>query len=787
MNIKKIPFLVMASVLFSVAHAQDPPQLGSASVDEVVDAMTPEEKVRLLIGTGMAGFSGETAVVGATGQLVPGAAGTTYAIPRLGIPAVVLADGPAGLRITPVREGDDQTYYATAFPVGTTLAATWNTELVEQVGKAMGNEVLEYGVDVLLAPALNIHRNPLCGRNFEYYSEDPVVSGKMAAAMTNGVQSNGVGVSLKHFAANNQETNRMGNDSRVTPRALREIYLKGFEIAVRESAPWTIMSSYNKINGTYAPENHDLLTTILRDEWGYDGMVMTDWFGGKDAPAMVHAGNDLLMPGTPQQYEAILAAVKEGGICEADLNRNVKHILRLIVASPRFKGYAFSNRPDLQAHAAVTRQSAGEGMVLLKNDAAALPLPASVKQVAAYGISSYDFISGGTGSGDVNEAYTVSLVAGLRNAGYRLNSQLKEAYETYIAGENEKNKPDPNNPLAAFMPKVRPGEFVPASATLAQHAKESDVALITIGRTSGEFADRTLEGDFLLTDVEKKMIEAVSKAYKAEGKKTVVILNIGGVIETASWKHLPDAILVAWQSGQEGGNTVADLLSGKMNPSGKLPMTFPVHYMDAASSANFPWDPAVVKLAGGGFMGRPDDGRDPVANVDYTTYEEDIFVGYRYFDSFRKEVSYPFGYGLSYTTFEYDNPMIRETPDEVIVSIDVINSGTIPGKEAVQLYVTAPQNPSLPKPAKELKAFGKTSELKAGEKQTLTLKVAKSDLASYDNEQCAWVVDPGRYDMLVAASSRDVRQTLPLTLTEPIIRKTNKVLQLQAPITIVQP
>ncbi|NCD15523.1 MAG: glycoside hydrolase family 3 protein, partial [Bacteroidia bacterium] len=455
-----------------------------------------------------------------------------------------------GLRITPVREGDDQTYYATAFPVGTTLAATWNTELVEQVGKAMGNEVLEYGVDVLLAPALNIHRNPLCGRNFEYYSEDPVVSGKMAAAMTNGVQSNGVGVSLKHFAANNQETNRMGNDSRVTPRALREIYLKGFEIAVRESAPWTIMSSYNKINGTYAPENHDLLTTILRDEWGYDGMVMTDWFGGKDAPAMVHAGNDLLMPGTPQQYEAILAAVKEGGICEADLNRNVKHILRLIVASPRFKGYAFSNRPDLQAHAAVTRQSAGEGMVLLKNDAAALPLPASVKQVAAYGISSYDFISGGTGSGDVNEAYTVSLVAGLRNAGYRLNSQLKEAYETYIAGENEKNKPDPNNPLAAFMPKVRPGEFVPASATLAQHAKESDVALITIGRTSGEFADRTLEGDFLLTDVEKKMIEAVSKAYKAEGKKTVVILNIGGVIETASWKHLPDAILVAWQSGQ---------------------------------------------------------------------------------------------------------------------------------------------------------------------------------------------------------------------------------------------
>ena len=786
MNIKMINFLVMAIALFSLVHAQNPPQLGSASIDEVVDAMTPDEKVRLLIGTGMAGFSGETAVVGATGQLVPGAAGTTYAIPRLGIPAVVLADGPAGLRITPVREGDDQTYYATAFPVGTTLAATWNTELVEQVGKAMGNEVLEYGVDVLLAPALNIHRNPLCGRNFEYYSEDPLVSGKMAAAMTNGVQSNGVGVSLKHFAVNNQETNRMGNDSRVTPRALREIYLKGFEIAVRESSPWTIMSSYNKINGTYAPENRELLTTILRDEWGYRGMVMTDWFGGKDAQAMVNAGNDLLMPGTPQQYEAILSAVKEGGISEADLNRNVKHILSLIVASPRFKGYAYSNRPDLQAHAEVTRQSAAEGMVLLKNNDA-LPFSQSVKHIAAYGVSSYDFISGGTGSGDVNEAYTVSLVEGLRNAGYQLNGELMAEYEAYIARENEKNMPDPNNPMAAFMPKVRPGEFVPASSGLAQQAKESDVALITIGRTSGEFADRTLEGDFQLTDEEKKMIEAVSKAYRAEGKKTIVILNIGGVIETASWKHLPDAILVAWQSGQEGGNTVADLLSGKVNPSGKLAMTFPVHYMDAASSANFPWDPEVVKLAGGGFMGRQDDGRDPVANVDYTVYKEDIFVGYRYFDSFRKEVSYPFGYGLSYTTFDYDNPLINENAEELIISIDIINSGTIPGKEVVQLYVSAPHNSSLPKPAKELKAFDKTRKLKAGEKQTLTLKVAKSDLASYDNERSAWVVDPGRYDILVAASSRDVRQTLPLTLTEPIIRKTNKVLQLQAPITIVQP
>ena len=337
------------------------------------------------------------------------------------------------------------------------------------------------------------------------------------------------------------------------------------------------------------------------------------------------------------------------------------------------------------------------------------------------------------------------------------------------------------------MPKVRPGEFVPASAELAQQARESDVALITIGRTSGEFADRTLEGDFHLTKEEKQLIEAISTAFSSQGKKTVVILNIGGVIETASWKNLPDAILIAWQSGQEGGNTVADLLSGKVNPSGKLAMTFPVHYMDAASSANFPWDPAVVKLAGGGFMGRVDDGRDPVANVDYTDYVEDIFVGYRYFDTFQKEVSYPFGYGLSYTTFQYGKPVIVEMDDAFIVTVDVTNNGKTSGKEVVQLYVTAPQNPSLPKPAKELKAFAKTRELRAGEVQTLTLRVAKSELASFNNDQDAWVTDSGTYSLLLGASSSDIRQKAELTLTEPIIRKANRVLQLQAPLSLLQP
>ena len=372
MELKHVLLTIAAGVSIA-ASAQTAPKLSANNIDEVLKAMTLEEKATLLVGATNQSNGGSGAMVGQTKKLVPGAAGVTAAIPRLGIPMLVLADGPAGVRIDPLREGDTNTYYATGFPVGSTLASTWNTQLVEQVGRAIGNETREYGVDVILGPGVNLHRNPLCGRNFEYYSEDPLLTGRIAAAYICGVQSEGVGTSIKHFAVNSQETDRTRVDERLSKRALRELYLRGFEIAIRESDPWTVMSSYNKINGEFAQESYSLLTDILRNDWGFKGMVMTDWTGLRNTAAQVHAGNDLMEPGYDSQIEDIIKSVKSGKLKESDMDICVRRILELCVRSPKMHGVAFSNKPDLKAHAQVTRQSAAEGMVLLKNSGV-LPL-----------------------------------------------------------------------------------------------------------------------------------------------------------------------------------------------------------------------------------------------------------------------------------------------------------------------------------------------------------------------------------------------------------------------------
>lgn len=747
----KIKFTLLALGLSTLALAQ--PQLRPDNIDEVLKAMTLEEKATLLVGAST--FNIVNGVPGGEGAAVPGAVGCTAAVPRFGIPSTVLSDGPAGVRISPTREGDSRTYYATGFPVGTLLASSWDTDLVKWVTTAMGEEVHEYGVDVLLAPGLNLHRNPLCGRNFEYFSEDPVLSGKMAAAFVNGIQSNDVGVSIKHFAANDQETNRGENDSRVSQRALRELYLKNFEICVKESHPWTVMSSYNKINGTYTQQSHELLTDILRDEWGFDGIVMTDW-GCKDGTVQaVKAGNDLFEPGDPREVQRIIEGVKKGDISEAELDRNVRNMLEYVVKTPTFKKYKFSDTPDLKAHAQVAREAAANSMVLLRNERKTLPLVGNEK-VALFGISSLDFVAGGTGSGDVNKAYVVNMEDALKGAGFSIDSELSEYYHSCIDKHKAESALETENSLLAkiiaMFKGIKLNEIALPDKVYNTLAGRNDVAVVVLGRNAGEGADRKLKDDFELTTIESGLLREVSNAFHAVGKKVVVVLNIGGVIETVSWKSMADAILLPWSPGQEGANAVADVMTGKVNPSGKLPMTFPISYFDVPSSANFPYDQGLAES-------NPLDAFMPKVekkNVDYTYYNENIWVGYRYFTTKGVEVSYPFGFGLSYTTFEYSKPVVKAGPDGFTASITVTNNGSVAGREAVQLYVTAPAG-GLEKPAMELKSFAKTKLLAPGESETLTMKVDKYSLASFNEVASQWETAAGSYTVLFGANAEDIR------------------------------
>lgn len=752
----EIPVLTIDGYTFSDLNRNgglDTYEDGRASladrVEDVLGQMSLKEKIRMLKGSGMDQMLRQTS----PDDMITGVAGTILSIPRLGLPTFYLSDGPAGLRLSPPSD-PEEIMYCTAFPIGTQLASTWDISLVEEVGRAMGNEVLEYGVDVILGPAANIHRNPLCGRNFEYFSEDPVLSGWIGAAMVNGIESNGVGTSVKHFVANNQETDRNKNNVIISERALREIYLKGFEIMVKQSQPWTIMSSYNKINGTYVSEDKRILTNILREEWGFEGLVMTDWFGGDDAIAQIKAGNDLLEPGTKKQYDALKDAAETGELSEEDIDIAVSRILSVVLRSPKLKGYEFSFNPDLEAHAAITRQSAAEGTVLLKNNNA-LPL-ASNQTVALFGIRSYDMIVGGTGSGDVVEPYAISLDQGLANAGFSISEVTKAGFAAHKAKYPEAFVKQQG--LQAMMNPVIAPEWLPSLDTVEMAEASADVAIVTIGRNSGEFIDRVEAGDFLLTEGELQMIDDVSRVFKAAGKKTIIVLNVGGVIETASWKEKPDAILLAWQGGQEVGNAIADVLSGKVNPSGKLPMTFPVALADHASSDNFPKDGKVNSFTGFLFDRDEVTEMEWIKNEDYTRYEESIFVGYRHFSTASVPVSYPFGYGITYTSFDYQDVSMTLQNDSIKVNMTIVNTGDHAGKESVQLYSAKPESP-IERPDRELRTFGKTGLLEAGSSERIQLTIPISELAYWDEGENGWVVEPGDYDMHLGASSADIRWT----------------------------
>jgi beta-glucosidase len=713
-----------------VDQQQTPVLVDQASIPAVIKAMTLDEKVNLIGGAGAA---------------VTGAAGGTYAIPRLGIPKLTFADGPAGLRF-----GSTANKSTTGFPIPSALSSSFNKDLMYNVASAMGKETLDYGVDVILGPALNIHRDPRGGRNFEYYSEDPVLSGEMAAQFTKGVQDQGVGVSMKHFAANNQETNRQSVNEIISERALREIYLAGFERVVKEAHPWTVMSSYNSINGPFSAHNSWLLNDVLRSDWGFNGMVMTDWGGSKqNGIAMLNGGNDLSMPSLNDAGKAaVKAAVLAGSLKEETLDTAIENILNLVVKSPTFKKLStvdnskLSVSSDLAAtDAKLSREAAPEGMVLLKNGNKALPFDKKVKKVGIVG-NSYTMPSCGfgtpasacttgnaaskmflmgTGSAYVTPTHTVQLPEGLQNGGYEpvnTNASGAEINENLTAED------------AAYM------------------AKNSDIGVIVIARGSGEGADGN-STTFEPSAKELELINKVSAAYHTVNKKVVVVLNVGAPFNTISWRDKVDSILLSWQPGMEAGNALTDVLSGKAYPSGKLPETFPVRLEDAPSYANFP----------------SSDG-----NPNLVKYQEDIYVGYRYYSTFKVKPAYEFGYGLSYTTFNYSDFQLNKDTlsNKIKVSFKVTNSGNNVGKEAPQLYISAPDG-KLEKPALELKAFGKTRELKPGQKETFNFFIDPKDIASFDESTSSWIVEKGTYQFKVGSSSQDIRGTLDFKVDKDIV------------------
>ncbi len=750
------------------------PQFGKDPVKEIIKHMTLEDKVKIVVGKG---FSLPGLNMGSnddTPDKIFAVSGHTIPIAKFGIPSVSMADGPSGIHRWAMTAKDSaNNAFSTAWPVGTLLASSWDTTLIHKVGVAFGEEIKAYGIDFILGPGANIHRNPLGGRNFEYYSEDPLISGSSAAAIINGIQSQGVGATLKHFAANNQETNRNSVNEIISERALREIYLRNFEIAVKKSQPWTIMSSYNLVNGTYTSESNDLITKILRDDWGFKGFVMTDWFGGKDAVAQIQAGNNLLMPGSPTQIKALMEAVKSGKLSEAVLDKNVEGILNTMLKTLIGKGYDYPNKADLKAHARVARMAAAESMVLLKNTGNALPAKSEVS-VALFGTHGYDLIAGGTGSGDVNKPYAISLADGLANAGYKVDADLEKSYKDYLSDYAAKH------PKKGLLQEImNPTPFAPEytvdGGSAAQKADASDIAIVYIGRNAGEGNDRKIDGDYKLTSQEEDLVTQVSTAFHAKHKPVIAVLNIGGVIDVTTFRDKVDAILLAWEPGEEGGNAIADVLSGKVNPSGKLATTFPASYSDVPSAKNFPGkefpEKATMSVVG----------RSVPAEV---TYQEGIYVGYRYYNTFKVKPAYEFGYGLSYTSFAYAHLALSSPAfnRKLTATVTITNTGKVAGKEVAELYLAAPKG-KLDKPSEELKGFAKTRLLKPGESQTLTFTLNAKDLASFNTGKTAWIADAGKYVVKIGASSEDIRLSKPFTLAKTlVVEKDHKALAPQVAI-----
>jgi len=641
-------------------------------------------------------------------------------IERLGIPSIMVTDGPHGLR-KQADENDqiglEDSIPATCFPTASALAATWNRELVHQVGEALGEECLEEKVGVILGPGVNIKRSPLCGRNFEYFSEDPYLTGEMAKSHINGVQSKGVGTSLKHYAVNNQEYRRMVIDAVVDERALREIYLAGYKIAVKEAQPWTVMCAYNKVNGTYCAEHETLMTGILKEEWGHEGLVITDWGAMNDRVEGLKAGVELEMPGAPNGNDAmIVAAVRSGELDEAVLDRSVERILTMIFKAEETLSQDFVY--DREDHHTLARRVAGEGAVLLKNEAGILPLQKGAKIALLGGFARKPRYQG-AGSSLMNPTQLDNLydeMVKLVGAG-----QL-----TYAPGYTEKG----DQPDAALI------------AEALEAVQGSDVAVICAGLTDLYEVEGIDRQHMKMPPGQDALIEAIAAAHP----KVVVVLSNGSPVEMP-WEADVSAILEGYLGGQAGAGALADILFGKVNPSGKLAETFPLRLEDNPSHPYFPGGPATVE------------------------YRESIYVGYRYYDTVGQEVLYPFGHGLSYTTFEYSDLKLSQVQiseaETLTVSLRVRNTGSFAGKEIVQLYVRDVES-TVFRPDKELKGFTKV-ELQPGEECDVAIELNQRAFAAYYPDLKDWHTESGTFEILAGASAGDIRLSASVELisTQP--------------------
>jgi len=664
-----------------------------ARIADVLEALTLQEKATLLSG---------------------GGAWETAAVERLGILPAVLTDGPHGVR----RQADaehfslDASLPATCFPTAAALGSSWDADLLTAVGEALGAESRAAGLAVLLGPGVNIKRTPLCGRNFEYLSEDPVISGRLGAALVRGIQSQGVGASVKHFAANNQETGRMQISAEADERTLREIYLAGFEHVVTTAAPWTVMASYNKINGVHAAQNRWLLTTVLREEWGFDGLVMSDWGAVWDPVAAVAAGLDLEMPATGgASATRLVDAVKAGRLDEAVIDQAVMRLLTLLDRAAAAPGPAAE--VDFAGHHALARRAATESAVLLKNEDAILPLdPAARMTLAVIGEFARTPKFQGAGSSQINASQVDNALDAIREA----------------AGDHFQISFSPGFPLSGEEDPAQLAEAVSAAAA-------AETAIVFLGLPDGADTEGSDRDHIDLPEVQLRLLRAVAEV----NRNVVVVLANGGVVQVATWEQYARAILEGWLNGQAGGGAIADLLFGRANPCGRLAETIPLRLQDTPAYLNFPGDGAVV------------------------SYGERLYVGYRYYDAKDIPVSYPFGHGLSYTAFAYSGlqAVVDGEGEEAVVRLEltVTNTGPLAGKEVVQVYVGDVAS-SVDRPVRELKAFTKV-EIEPAKSARLNFELRARDLSFFSPVHGRWVLEGGDFELSVGGSSRD----LPLTVT----------------------